>query len=63
MLFACRSYVHTTRASGHPPALLQAVEFGRAARIGLALHEVIVVILAPGADEEGGGEQRGRTGS
>lgn len=59
----CRSYAHTTRTPGHFPALLQAVEPGSAARIGLALHEVIVVIPAPRADEEGGGQKRSRTGA
>lgn len=46
-------YVHASRASGDPPALLQALELALAGVLGLALHEIIVVVLAPGADEEG----------
>lgn len=46
-------YVHAPRASSDPPALLQAFEFALAGVLGLALHEIIIVVLAPGADEEG----------
>lgn len=46
-------YVHAPRASGDPPALLQALELALAGVLGLALHEIIIVVLAPGADEEG----------
>lgn len=49
-----RSYIHTSRASGNSPALLQALEFALAGVVGLALHEVIVVVLAARAYEEGG---------
>lgn len=55
--------IHTPRASRHPPALLQAFELALAGVLGLALHEVIVVVLAPRADEEGGGQQGGRAGA
>lgn len=50
----CRLYLHTSRASGDPPALLQALELALAGVVGLALHEVIVVVLAARAYEEGG---------
>ena len=53
--------VHTGGASRDPTALLQTLELGLAGVLGLALHEVIVVGAAPGADEEGGGEE-GRGG-
>lgn len=45
-------HVHAPCTSGDPPALLQALEFALAGVLGLALHEIIVVVLAPGADEE-----------
>ena len=53
--------VHTGGASRDPPAFLQTLELALARVLGLALHEVIVVGAAPGADEEGGGEE-GRGG-
>lgn len=59
----CRWYVHTSRASGDPPALLQALEFALAGVVGLALHEVIVVVPAARAYEERGREQGGGAGA
>ena len=50
--------VHTPGAPGHPPAFLQAVELALAGVVGLALHEVIVVLAASGTDEEGRREER-----
>ena len=52
--------VHAGRAPRHPPPLLQALDLAAAAGLRLALHVVIVVVAAPRADEEGGGEERGR---
>ena len=52
--------VHTPGAPGHPPAFLQAVELALAGVVGLALHEVIVVLAASGADEKGRREKRRR---
>ena len=55
--------VHTPGAPGHPPAFLQAVELALAGVLGLALHEVIVVLAASGADKKGGREERRRADS
>lgn len=56
-------HIHAGRASRHPPPLLQAFELPPAARLGLALHVVIVEVAAPGADEERGGQERGGRGA
>jgi hypothetical protein len=56
-------HVHALGTPRHPPALLQAVELAPAVGVGLALHVVIVVVAAPGADEEGSGEKRRRAGT
>lgn len=50
-------------AAGDAAALLQTLELALAGVLGLALHEVIVIGFAPGADEEGGGEERRGCGS
>lgn len=55
--------LHATRASGNPPALLQALELAPARIVRLALHKVVIVVLAAGADEEGGREEGGRRGA
>jgi hypothetical protein len=47
-------YVHTPRASGHPPTLFQALEFTLTGVLCLALHEVVIVISASCADKERG---------
>jgi hypothetical protein len=46
-------YVHAPGAAGDSAALLQTLKLAPAGVLGLALHVVIVVVLAPGADEEG----------
>lgn len=56
-------YVHALGAARYPPALLHAVKLATAVGIRLALHVVIVVIAAPGADEERGGEERRGAGT
>jgi hypothetical protein len=58
-----RGNIHTTRASGDPTALLQALELALAGVLGLAQHEVVIVVLASCADEEGRRHKRGRGGS
>lgn len=55
--------VHAPRASGNPPALLQALELAPARIVRLALHKVVIVVLAAGADEEGGREEGSRRGA
>lgn len=58
-----RSDIHTPRASGDPPALLQALKLALSGVLSLALHIVVVVIFAPGADEKRSRHQRGRSGT
>lgn len=58
-----KGHVHAPGTSGNPPALLHALELAPAGVLGLALHVIIVVVLAPGANEERGGEERCRAGS
>lgn len=55
--------IHTSRTPGDPPALLEALDLAFSGVIGLALHVVIVVVAASGANEEGSRQQRGRTGT
>lgn len=55
--------VHAGGTAGDAAALLQTLELALAGVLGLALHVVIVVGAAAGADEERGGEQRGRSGA
>lgn len=55
--------VHARRTAGHLTAFLHAVQLAAAVGLGLAHHVVIVVGLAPGADEVRGGEQGGRAGA
>ncbi len=55
--------VHAPRASGNAAAFLHALKLAPAGVLGLALHVVIVVVPAAGADEEGGREEGGRTGA
>lgn len=50
-------------AARHPPTLLEALELALARVLVLALHVVIVVVLAPRTDEERGREQGGRAGA
>lgn len=61
--YRIKQHIHTSRTASDPSSLLQALEFTPAGVFGLALHEVIVVVLAAGADEEGRRHQRGRTGA
>lgn len=49
-----KGHIHTPGASGDPAALLHALKLAPARILGLALHVVVIVVLAPGADEEGG---------
>lgn len=58
--FYKKLYAHAPRTSCHPPALLQTLDFALARVLGLALHEIIVIVLAPRANEEGRGHQRSR---
>lgn len=50
-------------AASHPSTLLQALELALARVLVLALHVVIIVVFAPGADEEGRTKQRGGAGT
>lgn len=54
---------HARGTARHLPPFPQAVGLARAVGRGLALHEVVIVGFAAGADEEGGAEQRGGGGS
>lgn len=47
----CSSHIHTPSTSGDSSALLQAFELALAGVLCLALHEVIIVVLASRADE------------
>lgn len=49
--------VHAGGASRDPAALLQAVELAAARAVRLALHEVVIVFAAAGADEVGRRQQ------
>lgn len=57
------SFLHACRTSGHLAALLHALKLSPAVGLGLAHHVVIVVGLAPRADEKGSAEEGRRTGS
>jgi hypothetical protein len=50
--FSIRPHLHARRTSRDLPALLQAFNLSSAIRIRLALHEIVIVGLAPRADEE-----------
>lgn len=50
-------HVHAGGTSCHPATLLQALVLALAGVLGLALHVVIVVGLAPRPDKERGGEE------
>ena len=56
-------HIHARRTPSDFAALLHAVKLAPAIGLGLAHHVVIVVILAPRANEVRGTEQRRRTGS
>jgi hypothetical protein len=58
-----RANVHTPGAAGHPAALLQALELAPARVLGLALHVVVIVVLASRADKERGRQKGGRAGT
>lgn len=58
-----RDSIHASGTSGDPSTLLQALKLATAGLLGLALHVVIVVVAAPGADEESRREKRGRGGA
>lgn len=45
-------YAHAPCTSRHPPTLLQTLDFALAGILGLALHEIIVVVFASRTDEE-----------
>lgn len=55
--------LHAGSASGDLPAFLHAVELAGAVGLGLAHHVVVIVRLAPGADEERSGQKRSGTGA
>lgn len=55
--------IHARRAPRHLAAFLHTIQLAPAAGLGLAHHVVIVVGLAPGADEEGGAEEGRRAGA
>ena len=55
--------VHARRASRHFAALFHTVQLAPAIGLGLAHHVVIVVGLAPRADEEGSAEKGGGAGA
>ena len=61
--FRKRFNVHAPCTSRHSPPLLEALELALAGVFGFALHVVIVVVTAAGADEEGGRQERGRAGT
>ena len=48
-----KSDLHTRRTPRNLPSLLQALNLPSAHRVRLALHEIVIVGLAPGANEEG----------
>ena len=50
--------VHALSAAGDSASLLHAVKLAAARVLGLALHIVIVVVAASGANEEGRGQER-----
>lgn len=56
-------HVHTPGASGNPPTLLHALKLAAARVLGLALHVVVIVVLASRANEEGSREERSRAGT
>lgn len=58
-----KSDLHARRTPGYLPALLQTLNLSSAIRIRLALHEIVIVGLAPCADEEGGTHQGCRGGA
>lgn len=51
--------IHTSRTAGDLPSLLQALDLPAPIGLGLALHKVIVVRLAPVSDEVRRAHQRG----
>lgn len=55
--------IHASCAAGDSPALLQALELALAGVLGLALHVVIVVVAAAGADEERCGQEGSGAGA
>jgi hypothetical protein len=55
--------IHARSTPRDLPSFPHAVDLTPATRLGLALHEVIVVGLAAGADEEGGAHERGGAGT
>jgi hypothetical protein len=56
-------HIHTSSTSCDSSALLQAFKLALARVLGLALHEIIVVRTASGANEEGSRQQRRRGGA
>jgi hypothetical protein len=60
---AFRQYIHASGTPGNLAALLHALQLSPAVRLGLAHHVIIVVGLAPRANEERSAEQGRRTGS
>lgn len=55
--------VHALGAAGDAATLLHAVKLAAARVLSLALHVVVVVVAASGADEEGCRQERGRAGT
>jgi len=60
---AFRKLVHASSTSGDFATLLHAVKLAAAARLGLAHHVVVVVVLASRSNEVGGTEEGRRAGS
>lgn len=48
-----RRYVHTSSTPRHFPPFPHTIYFALPMRLGLALHVVIIIRRAPGANEEG----------
>ena len=54
---------HTRSTSRDFPSFFQTVRLSLAVGFGLAVHEIVIVGFAAGADEEGGGEERSGRGA
>lgn len=55
--------VHAGGASGDPTTLLQTIKLAAARAVRLALHEVVIVFAATGADEVGRRQERRGAGT
>lgn len=55
--------VHARSTSRNLPPLPQAIDLTPSIRLGLALHEIVIVGSAAGADKEGGAHERSGGGA